>query len=480
MKHSGNPATLLPRRFNPPGTKDALRLAKQPLAIGFGTMALAVLPLHSAEHFWDEVPLSPSTTVPAVVRDDYWNSQYLRVNQEVAASDGCQLVFFGDSITWSWSLGPATGKEVWDECFSRYKPVNMGNSGDITPVMLHRVIRGNLDFPEGRHPKVAVLLCGINNFGVTQSDGGREKWDLGIDCPPDEIADGQRAIAQTFRRKLPGTRVILLGLLPVADPVKWEKCRRVNAIQAAVVRNSDEVTFMDLQEHFLLDDGTPDKALFTDGLHLSADGYRVWAAAIQPKIDAFIEAPPLKPVKILCLGGTLTEGADSKRSFRRHLDGMLRRKGHFIDFIGRRHKHHDDTIEPAWQDFDADHEGHPGRKLAWFAEKLPEMMVRNIPDLAVVEAGPDDNDADVERVILALREKNPAIAIVVMKSDPAGHSQPTGEHPASTAESPVSAVRIAVDTGGDDASPTAEGAQDIATLLAEAVTAMLSPDKIAE
>jgi hypothetical protein len=39
----------------------------------------------------------------------------------------------------------------------------MGNSGDITPVMLYRVNHGNLDFPKGQAPRVAVLLCGTNN-----------------------------------------------------------------------------------------------------------------------------------------------------------------------------------------------------------------------------------------------------------------------------------------------------------------------------
>lgn len=51
----------------------------------------------------------------------------------------------------------------------------MGNSGDITPVMLYRVTHGNLDFPKDHQPKVAVLLCGTNNFVVTQSAGGAKK-----------------------------------------------------------------------------------------------------------------------------------------------------------------------------------------------------------------------------------------------------------------------------------------------------------------
>ncbi len=154
-------------------------------------------------HFWDEIPASPSTTPPAAITDDYWHGQFQRVNREVAVAEGAELVFFGDSITWSWSLGPATGKKIWEETYGKYKPINMGNSGDITPVMLHRTTHGNLAFPAGKEPKVAVLLCGTNNFVVNQSDGGKVRWELGPDCPPEDVAAGMRAIAQSFRRAMP-------------------------------------------------------------------------------------------------------------------------------------------------------------------------------------------------------------------------------------------------------------------------------------
>jgi hypothetical protein len=35
-------------------------------------------------HFWDEIPVSPSTTAPQKIEDDYWHGQYQRVNREVA------------------------------------------------------------------------------------------------------------------------------------------------------------------------------------------------------------------------------------------------------------------------------------------------------------------------------------------------------------------------------------------------------------
>lgn len=246
-------------------------------------------------HFWDEIPECPSTTAPAAITDDYWHGQFQRVNREVAAAKGTELVFFGDSITWSWSLGPATGKKIWEETYGKHNPINMGNSGDITPVMLHRVIHGNLAFQASEHPKVAVLLCGTNNFSVTQSDGGKVHWELGPDCPPEDVAAGIRAIAQTFRRTLPSTRVIMMGILPVKQPEKRKRCEEVNAILASYTYPRDEVIFLDVGKHFLLPDGSQDPKLFTDGTHLTEDGYRVWAESIAPVLDKMIQAPPLKP-----------------------------------------------------------------------------------------------------------------------------------------------------------------------------------------
>ncbi len=461
--------------------------------------------LHAAESFWDEIPPSPSTTRPAAVLDDYWNSEFLRVNREVAAAQDTRLVFFGDSITWSWSLGPATGREVWKDQFAAFNPVNMGNSGDITPVMLHRVTRGNLDFAKGRHPKVAVLLCGINNFIVKQSAGGKEQWALGADCPPEDIAHGQRAIAQVFRRRLPQTRVILMALLPVADRAKWEKCQRVNAINARLALDSKEVAYLNLQDLLLQPDGTINKSMFTDGIHLSEEGYQAWAKGIGPVVGEFMKAPPLAPVKIMLIGGSVTEGADSGTSYRRYLDGMLRKSGHLIDFVGSRRKHGDDKTEPESYQFDPDHEGHWGKDSTWIADNMPRLLERHVPDVAVIQLGADDIVAsqaaaepladgiarNVQRVIESLRASNPKVKIVVSRAFPMKGKEevidllnkkllPLASPPSSTLQT----VMVAgLDRGfdpdrdlGKDASlPTAGGAMKIAATLSEAMRPLLGP-----
>ena len=248
-------------------------------------------------NFSDPVTASSSTTIPDKIRDGYWRSEFKRVNQEVAKADASQVIFFGDSITSMWSRLGAQGKTAWEKHFAKYRPINMGNSGDITPVMLYRAANGNLDFPEGQAPRVAVLLCGTNNYVVTQSAGGKVKWDLGMKTPPREVADGIRAIAQSFRRKLPKTRVIVLGILPVKNEAKWAKCAETNKILASYRYPKDEVVFLDLQDRFLNAEGTIRPKLFTDGTHLTPAGYAIMAGALTPEIERLIKLGPVKSSK---------------------------------------------------------------------------------------------------------------------------------------------------------------------------------------
>ncbi len=456
-----------------------------------------------APNFWDDIPLSPSTKLPSVVLDDYWNSEFLRVNREVVAAHNTQLIFLGDSITWSWSLGPETGKEIWKKQFAAYKPINMGNSGDITPVMLYRVTRGNLDFADGQHPKVAVLMCGINNLGVSQSAGGREKWYLGTNCPPADIANGIRAIAQVFRRRLPGTRLIMMATLPVSDEAKRAACRQASAINAALVRNENEVAFVDLQDTFLLPDGSFNKQLFTDGTHLTPEGYRLWAKGIEPFLQKFMKAPPLDTVKIMLIGDSMTEGADSNSSYRRYLDGMLRREGHLIDFVGSRRKHNDDKTEPSNYEYDVDHEGHWGKDSAWLAENMQRLLASHVPDVAVINLGTEDIMSstlaaepladgivkNIGKVVDALRAKNGNVKIVLSTLIPVAGKQDVvnlvnlkiSRYVQSNATRPCPVVLadpckgfdVSSDLTADGTLPNAGGARKMASVFADAIQRIL-------
>ena len=464
------------------------------------TLLASLFAAQAAENFWDAIPVSPSTTRPAEVRDDYWNSQFLRGNREVAAAKDCQLVFFGDSITWSWSLGPATGKAIWEKQFALYSPINMGNSGDITPVMLFRTTHGNLAFPAGGEPKVAVLLCGTNNFVVNQSDGGKVRWELGPDCRPEDVAAGIRAIAHSFRRALPRTRVVMMGILPVKQPEKRARCEQVNAILASFSLPRDEGVFLVIGQHFLLPGGSLDPQLFTDGTHLTEEGYRAWARSIDPVLTQMLDADPLDPLEIMLIGDGLTEGANPGISYRRHLDGMLRRKGHLIDFIGGRRGHHEGNFEGERHAYDPDHEGHWGKDSAWLAEntgtmlsgKAPEVVVMQLGSAEIALAGEGQDVSDqvipnLGKIVGALRNAKPQVKVVLTTMHPVPGKTEAVRHlnqaisayagANSTERSPVVIADLAsgFETSRHLATDGTRPSEDGAIRMAEAIASALDP-----
>jgi lysophospholipase L1-like esterase len=138
------------------------------------------------------------------------------------------------------------------------------------------------------------------------------------------------------------------------------------------------------------------------------------------------EVAAAQNTRLVFFGDSITEGADSNSAYRRYLDGMLRRDGHLIDFVGSRRKHSDDKAEPDNYEYDVDHEGHWGKGSAWMAENMQRLLASNVPDVAVIHLGTEDilssNAAaesltdgilqNIGKVVDALRAKNGNVKIV--------------------------------------------------------------------
>ncbi len=85
---------------------------------------------------------------------------------------------------------------MWKHFYGSRRAANFGIGGDRTQHVLWRIQNGEL---EGISPKVVVLMIGTNNADSS---------------PPDEIAQGVKAIVEELRRRLPKSRVLLLGVFP--------------------------------------------------------------------------------------------------------------------------------------------------------------------------------------------------------------------------------------------------------------------------
>ena len=103
--------------------------------------------------------------------------------------------------------------------------LNAGISGDETENLLWRLQNGNL---EGPPPALAIMLIGIND--LTYSGSPRS---------PELAAEGIRANLLYLRRRLPDTRILLLGLLPRGASPDSELRRKVIAVNQLISSCAD-------------------------------------------------------------------------------------------------------------------------------------------------------------------------------------------------------------------------------------------------
>ncbi len=215
--------------------------------------------------------LANESTIPAHrMNQKWWKERHLqKVKQAKDEGEECQLVFVGDSITHSWENG---GKAIYEKNFSKFKPLNLGFSGDQTSHVLWRI--KNDEWPESVKPKVAVVMIGTNNTGH------------GKGHPAVETAQGIKLIIEDIHDRSPDTQIILHPIFPrgatPADP-KRKLNDEINTI-IADLGNLDYVHIVDLAPKFLDEDGNLPKTIMPDLLHPKAEGYQIWADALMPKL----------------------------------------------------------------------------------------------------------------------------------------------------------------------------------------------------
>lgn len=222
-----------------------------------------------------DVPWPPVTPPPGVNSAAFpaprveWLYHFLH-NIDVTKGKTVDLIFDGDSITDFWQ---GNGHEVWAERYGTLNAADFGISGDQTQHLLWRLANGQVD---SLKPKLVVLMIGTNNMP-------------NVGLTPEQIAEGVKAIVDDYKKRCPGTHILLLGIFPRGehpeDPLR-AKIAATNQILATYT-DSKTVTYLDFGAKFLQPDGTMTKDIMPDFLHPSPKGYQIWADAIQPVIDQY-------------------------------------------------------------------------------------------------------------------------------------------------------------------------------------------------
>ena len=218
----------------------------------------------------------------------WWRARHEAVLNRVRQGH-VDLLWIGDSITQDWEHpGPPEWDAfvpVWNQFYGDRNAVNLGFKGDNTSHLLWRLQHGEVD---GISPKAAVLLIGANDMGLVHWNA--EQCTAGIVACVDELG-----------RRLPDTKILLLGVLPSlrSDYVTRTTIRinrNLSDLYNAGARRA--VTYMDVSAIFERG-GQVDRAQFLDPfllppdppLHPTAQAQARIAEAIEPTLAHMLGVP---------------------------------------------------------------------------------------------------------------------------------------------------------------------------------------------
>ncbi len=204
--------------------------------------------------------------------------RFLLLNQRVKESQSqAEVIFVGDSITEGWEYG---GKTIWAKYYAPRHALNLGIGSDHTQHVLWRLDHGNLD---GLHPKVTVVLIGVNNIPDETNT-------------PRMVLEGVTAVVQKLRTKLPETKVLLLGIFPFREDFCAQRAKALQVNQALhKLEDGQSIFFLDIGHLFIQPDGKISKTIMRDFLHPTTEGYRIWAEAMEPTFARLMGEKPIAP-----------------------------------------------------------------------------------------------------------------------------------------------------------------------------------------
>ena len=183
--------------------------------------------------------------------------------------EGVRIVVFGDSLV---------ADVAWNELLGRNDIANRGIDGDDSAGLLNRV-----EMEKGLSPGAAVFLIGTN--------------DILRGIPPAVIVSN---IEETLRKAeylWPKASLLVVSIPGFAEWVERaeERNRAANEVNIGLRRISSEREFIDLVDlaSILRPPGQPLRGeATTDGVHLSASGYRAVREILEGKLATAVVTSP--------------------------------------------------------------------------------------------------------------------------------------------------------------------------------------------
>ena len=185
---------------------------------------------------------------------EQWRHLFIQEARAMAKGQGKNrlAVLVGDSLTFAFPSEILPGGRFW---------LNQGISGENTSQILQR-----LSAAAPVNPHAIYILAGINDL----RQGGSDR----------QVVDNLRRIIRDLQQQHPAAQIVIQSLLPTRlDALPVERIDGVNQTLKGMVR-TQSASYFDLNAYFRNSYGRLQRALTTDGLHLSLAGYQVWQQAL--------------------------------------------------------------------------------------------------------------------------------------------------------------------------------------------------------
>ena len=168
--------------------------------------------------------------------------------------------------------------KLWDtlaQDFPEIPVINRGFGGSL----IHESTRFADLIAIPYKPKMIILCAGTNDLAY-----GNES--------PEQVFQDYKDFVTKIHAALPDTRIVFLAINPTVARWKQEpKNLEVNHLieEFSIANNSktEKLNFIDPHFQLMTADNQPQPQLLrSDGLHFNAEGYKVWASLIKPRILA--------------------------------------------------------------------------------------------------------------------------------------------------------------------------------------------------
>jgi lysophospholipase L1-like esterase len=171
------------------------------------------------------------------------------------------IVFVGSSSIRRWT--------TLAEDFPHHQVLNRGFGGSQLIDSVHFADRIVLPY----EPRMIVLYAGGNDIHAGKS--------------PEQVFADFQAFVEKVRAKLPKTEIACISI--AGNPSRWaevEKVKAANTMIEGYIKDKPGLIFINVFPRMLGSDGLPRPIFVADGLHMNAEGYKLWTEIVGQYLPA--------------------------------------------------------------------------------------------------------------------------------------------------------------------------------------------------